>query len=429
MKQKFLLAFVALLLPVSAISQPDSQAAWVQLVPGGGAEVRAVTPGACPRIEFGVATATLAMAVRSAPDQDFPTVCSLVVPPGANSVRLTFSDGSIRTLVPPASDPRRILVLGDTGCRIKGSYLQACNDPVAWPFSGLANAAADLKPDLVIHLGDYLYRESACPDANAGCAGSPFGDNWASWNADLFAPAAPLLSAAPWLIVRGNHEDCSRAGPGFLRLLGPAPFDRAAPCTEHMPPYAVAAGHQAIAVMDNASASDTSVDRKLVDIYRGDFDVLKAMANVGPGQELWLVAHRPIWAAISGPLGIPIGGNATLIAAAGDLSTFAAISLMLSGHIHTFEVINYTSKVPPQLVAGHGGDNLDPTPADLHGAIFQGHSGVSVKDGMSVAGFGFLMMTRKASDDGWTITLYSSSGVAVRQCQFVEGRVACPSAR
>ena len=282
---------------------------------------------------------------------------------------------------------------------------------MAWPFARLAKAAADLKPDLVIHLGDYLYRESPCPEGNAGCAGSPYGDNWASWDADLFSPAAPLLEAAPWMIVRGNHEDCSRAGPGFLRLLGPDAFDPAAPCTEHLPPYAVTAGSQTIAVMDNASASDTSVDDKAVAVYRADFEALKAIANVGVGQELWLAAHRPIWAAITGPLGVPIGGNATLIAAAGDLSTFAAISLMLAGHIHTFEAINYDAKVPPQIVAGHGGDNLDPTPANLHGAIFQGHSGVSVKDGLSVGGFGFLMMTREAGSDGWSIQLYDSAGV------------------
>ena len=71
---------------------------------------------------------------------------------------------------------------------------------------------------------------------------------------------------------------------------------------------------------------------------------------------------------------------------------------MLSGHIHTFEAINYDGKIPPQIVAGHGGDNLDPTPANLRGAIFQGHSGVSVKDGLSVGGFGFLMMTRDTGD-------------------------------
>lgn len=409
--------------------------AWVQLVPGG-AELRAAANGHCPTAHFdaqaGPITSFVPMARRASPNADFPLMCSLPIPPGVKTVTVDINElgeplgARTETFNAPVADPKRILVLGDTGCRIKGTYVQACNDPLAWPFPGLAKAAAELKPDLVIHLGDYLYRESACPPGNAGCAGSPYGDNWASWIADLFAPAAPLLAAAPWLIVRGNHEDCSRAGPGFIRLLGPTAYDPSVPCVDHLTPYAVTAGGQTIAVMDNASASDTDVDPKSVDVYRGDFAALKAIAGAEPGRQLWLTAHRPIWAAISGPLGIPIGGNATLIAASGDLSAFAAISLMLSGHIHTFEAINYDAKVPPQIVAGHGGDNLDPTPANLHGAIFQGRSGVHVKDGLSVGGFGFLMLTRNSGSQSWTVQLYDSAGVAERQCQFAAGRVLCP---
>ena len=417
------IALAVFFLPTAALAQTE-HAAWIQLTPGG-AEVRAVVSSACPSVEFDDA-AKASMIERSAPSASFPRVCSLAVPTTAKVVRLSIQDGSTLVLPAVVSEPRRILVLGDTGCRIKGTYVQACNDPLAWPFPVLAKAAAELKPDLVIHLGDYLYRESACPPGNAGCSGSPYGDNWASWSADLFAPAAPLLAAAPWLIVRGNHEDCSRAGPGFIRLLGPTAYDPSVPCIDHLTPYAVTAGGQAIAVMDNASASDTDVDPKSVDVYRGDFAALKAIAGAEPGRQLWLTAHRPIWAAISGPLGIPIGGNATLIAASGDLSAFAAISLMLSGHIHTFEAINYDAKVPPQIVAGHGGDNLDPTPANLHGAIFQGQSGVHVKDGLSVGGFGFLMLTRNSGPQSWTVQLYDSAGVAERQCQFAAGRVLCP---
>ena len=35
--------------------------------------------------------------------------------------------------------------------------------------------AAAQKPDLVIHVGDYYYRETPCPAGEAKCAGSPFG--------------------------------------------------------------------------------------------------------------------------------------------------------------------------------------------------------------------------------------------------------------
>ncbi len=93
----------------------------------------------------------------------------------------------------PAADPSRVLVLGDTGCRIKGTTTQACNDPAQWPFPALAEAAARLKPDLVIHVGDYLYRENACPVTDAGCAGTPFGDNWPTWAADFFTPRRPSV--------------------------------------------------------------------------------------------------------------------------------------------------------------------------------------------------------------------------------------------
>ena len=53
--------------------------------------------------------------------------------------------------------------------------------------------------------------------------------------------------------------------------------------------------------------------------------------------------------------------------------------------------------MPPQIVAGNGGDDLLVTPRNLRGTQFLGHSGVTVADGLSVGGFGFLLMTRAAT--------------------------------
>ena len=85
-------------------------------------------------------------------------------------------------------------MIGDSGCRIKVSdnVFQNCNDAATWPFATVAATAAAAAPDLVIHVGDYHYRENACPPGNVGCAGSPWGYGWDSWEADLFAPAAKL---------------------------------------------------------------------------------------------------------------------------------------------------------------------------------------------------------------------------------------------
>jgi hypothetical protein len=410
--------------PVAAPAPPavhgSPATAWTQYAPGGGVEVRAldVAGTGCP--DALADGKRLALSLRAAAAKDFPAVCAAMLPEHVTSLSVGGE-----ALGVPVDHPTRILVLGDTGCRIKGTYLQACNDPKAWPFAGLARAAAAMKPDLVLHLGDYLYRESPCPAGNAGCAGSPWGDNWPSWAADFFVPAAPLLRAAPWIVVRGNHEDCFRAGPGFLRLLGPEKFDPAAACNAHLSPYALSVGGQTVAVTDSASAADTPLDEKAVPDYVKDFEALKAIANMGAGREIWLASHRPIWGVITFN-GMPAGGNATMIKAAGDLSAFHAIQLMLAGHIHTFEAINYQGhKVPPQIIAGHGGDNLEVTPVDLKGAIFQGDSGVHVDTGLSVGGFGFLMLTREKGSQGWTVQLYDSNGTQEGQCLFDGRQVHC----
>ena len=126
----------------------------------------------------------------------------------------------------PKARPKRIVILGDTGCRIVSNFgvFQSCDDPTAWPFERVANAAAAAQPDLVIHVGDYHYREGPCDLAHPGCAGSPWGYGYDAWRADFFQPARNLLAAAPWIVMRGNHESCNRAGQGWWRFLDPRPL-------------------------------------------------------------------------------------------------------------------------------------------------------------------------------------------------------------
>jgi hypothetical protein len=416
---KFALSLMLCVLPVTAQA---ADSAWVQATTIG-FEARLVTDAAsCPTLRTD--KGDTAMTVRAAASANFPLTCAAAIPAGA--AHAYVADVALPV---PAANPQRILVLGDTGCRINKSALQACNDPVKWPFPQLAAAAAALKPDLVIHLGDYLYRENACPPGNQGCAGSPWGDNWITWQADFYTPAAPLLAAAPIILVRGNHEDCKRAGPGWLRLQGPSAFESAAPCIPHLPLYSVDLGTLRLAVMDDAAAQDTELNRDDSPVYAAELTGLAAM--LAP---VWFVHHRPIWAATMGPLGIPVGGNLALIDAV-RVATFSGgppiatnVELMLSGHIHAFEAINYAGNVPPQIVAGNGGDDLHVTPTNLRGAQFQGFSGVTVADGLSVGGFGFLLMTR--TEGGWTVDLYDPKGGKTRTCRFTAGKSArlnCPA--
>src|SRR5271163_4964195 len=192
-------AAVAVGLVCAALQQAEAKilSQWVQLGPDGSSSVRAITEDACPSVLFdGTA---VPMSVRAEPAQSFGGVkpaqqfqvrsCEVVVPAGAIAATL---DG--KPLPLPRPNPQRIVVFGDTGCRLlTGDPTQECNDPKAWPFPTIAAAAAATRPDLVIHVGDYEYRETACPAGNAGCAGSPYGYGWDAWNVDFFAPAAPLM--------------------------------------------------------------------------------------------------------------------------------------------------------------------------------------------------------------------------------------------
>src|SRR5262249_43307825 len=167
-----------------------------------------------------------------------------------------------------------------------------------------------------------------------------------------------------------------------LRLQGPSAFDPV--CAKHLPLFGVDLGSLRLAVMDDATAQETDLDRDQSPIYAAELTGMAAIPAPG-----WFVHHRPIWAAVTGPLGIPIGGNLQLIDATriasqqGGPMIPSTVELMLSGHIHTFEAINYTKGVPPQIVAGNGGDNLDVTPLNLRGAQFLGHSGVPAHDCLS----------------------------------------------
>ncbi len=409
---------VLLLLCCAAPSSPAAAAVlarWVQMAPGGAAEARAVVSGnACPPVA--VDGGNRPMRVRAQPSREFPVLlCAMTLPRGAASASI---EGVALPL--PKASPSRLVVLGDTGCRIKGLTVQDCKNPNGWPFPGIARHAAERKPDLVIHVGDYLYREAPCPLARADvCGGTPWGDNWATWNADFFVPAAPLLAAAPFVFVRGNHEECDRAGNGWLRLLGPLPFDAAQACTDHMAPYAVAIGGAALAVMDDAHASDTDAPGDLVALYHAD---LQAVARLAPAP-VFLLMHRPIWGVALFPFGMVLGGNSTMMAAQDEGGIPANVDLMISGHIHTFEAMNYEKGPPPQILAGEGGDLLDKAPRDLSG---QSVGTVKISTGLSLPGYGFLEFTRGAGTR-WVIDVLSADGATERRCAYNARHVDCGS--
>jgi hypothetical protein len=358
MLRRRLLLLVAILLASAAAACSGEQigsgsgtdAVWVQLGPDGARIARAVTTApTCPAARFDDSAITLLQ--RAAPGANFPVrVCEAPVPPEIG--RVIIADREVRM---PTGPPQRIAVLGDTGCRLKKvDGFQACNDPQQWPFARIAQGVARYQPDLVIDVGDYLYREEPCPAANTGCAGSPWGQNWETWNADFFAPAAPALTAAPWVFVRRDHESCARAGECWFRFLEPRPLS---PCTDTTEPYAIPIGPLQLLVMDTVNANDTTPDPAAVQTYAQQFRALGAVA----GDDAWLLSHRPLWGLVPDPSGAMQVRvfNATLEQAAHDALPFG-IQLVLTGHVHLAEVLDFSGTRPPQMIAGIGGTLLLP---------------------------------------------------------------------
>jgi Calcineurin-like phosphoesterase len=424
-KRALLLAYLAAAIALVAPPQAEAKifAQWVQLGPNGTSSARAITDEACPSVT--IDGAVLPMSVRSEPGQSFGDVkaaqfpvrgCELAIPSGAISAIL---DGKALPL--PRPNPQRIVIFGDTGCRLKtGDPWQACNDPNAWPFPKVIALAAAARPDLMIHVGDYEYREDACPAGNSGCAGSPAGYGWAPWNADFFAPSAPLFAAAPWVMVRGNHEDCSRAGEGWFRFLDPSPLEKT--CRDLTGDYVVRVGDFSAVVVDSAKVNDNAgEDSNQVPILRRQFDDVLAKIP----SNAWLVTHKPVNAMLANP-GDPkvnIVSNKVLQAALGaDMP--ASVRMYVAGHIHFFQSVDFNGARPAQLVVGTGGDNLEGMPtASVTGADINGRT---AGNAVTYSGFGYMVWDRVDATT-WTGTLFDINAKPLNHCRLSDRALSCGS--
>ena len=387
--------------------------AWIQMT-ATGAEARLVTEAkACPMITIG--HNRFRMTLRASADAAFDNrVCVAELPKPGRSVIIEHA-----RLNPPKLRPGRIVILGDTGCRLKGLTTQHCNDPAAWPFARVAALAAAQKPDLVIHVGDYYYREKPCPDGETRCAGSPFGDRWPTWKAELFDPAAPLLAAAPWVFVRGNHEDCKRGGAGWFRMLDAAPKPRV--CPAQADTFIVDIGGTQLAIVDSADTDDILAPAPLVAAFAQNLPITH-----GKPKTTWIVTHRPIWDSIRlGPLLNDGIVNATEREAVRG-RTLAGVQLILSGHVHNFTSLDFGVARPAQLIVGTGGDiqeGID-TPPPATGTVKIDALNAQV---FTMGRFGYFVFDRQGAV--WAGAFHDLTDRIVATCQLQARSLRCSAAK
>jgi hypothetical protein len=373
----------------AAASDPPV-AAWTELGPDGEQSVRAIVGrGPCPQLRWVGAGRRdqKDMTVRAGPTSAFTdTVCQADLPDGATRADV----GGVAVPVRRAT-LERVAVVGDTGCKLTKKVQQACAVPADWPFAKIATKIADEipaeRPDLILHVGDLLYRKAEC-NTKTKCDDSPFGFTSAALQADFFKPAARLLSVAPLVMTRGNHEGCDADWIGWFRYFAFGNVPTA--CQPFTPPFAVRlTAHRQLVVMDTSAAAskDTSALDPTAE-YTRELLAVNGLATV----PTFLVSHVPFWLiAPKGDNDDGGGGPATLEAALRNLEKLGQplssnVTMIVSGHLHQFEYLSFQHARPSQLILGNGGTQMSKAAGDLRGKPVDGDI---VSEGLAANVFGF----------------------------------------
>jgi hypothetical protein len=458
--------------PVAGASNPLT--AFTLVVPkataASGLQARAILPtGArCPalsvttEVDGARADRLIAMTARRAAPSTGTAfasifVCQAAIPAGA-------VEASVGATTIPAALPatiKRVALLGDTGCRLKeGDPTQACSSASKWPIARVAASIERANPDVIMHIGDYFYREAACPsDMLARCGGSPapvpgnsYKDTDYGWVADAIIPLSPLFAVAPIVMTRGNHEACFRGGNGWYLFFDPwaGSAQHCAPNAQGEVPDAVSKTWTAdlplggmrtlhIAVVDSAYGYDAEIsswkDRE-APLYKAA--ALESKAQ--PGRESWLITHRPLFGIQQW---VPDNGGApynTWIAAdqtAAALPNLDPFSLILGSHIHVAQA-NQIPGMPGQLVIGNSGTQLEPSDdfsLPAYGPLRSQETGAAMVPGMKLPGnatftwsalrFGFVIATPGAEAGQWSFSQRSTNGVEFARCALAKRQIHC----
>jgi predicted phosphodiesterase len=396
-------ASLALVLWASAMFA-QGPISWVQLGPDRSVLARAVLEGRkeCPSIVLDGRVSL--MQPRTPTPAGFPVVCEASIRP---ETRTASIEG--QRLALPTARFEQIAVIGDTGCRVRvrnstgDTEIQNCKEE--WPFKPLADAAAAKKPDLVIHTGDYVYRESE-------------GFQWKTWYADFFQPANRLLHAAPWIFVRGNHESCEDGGIGWFYLLDPRPYEGACK-SEFSEAYVVNAGSMPFVVLDSSAAEELSSKRRQVNEYAAQLKRVNAASVRGA----WVLTHQPFWAFRRESGDTKRGELDTVNDTLQTVWREAPLpnaALVVSGHIHLFQALSFGDGRPPQIVTGNSGTEL----ARRIRGPFEGRkiARTTVAHSAVIRKHGFTQLTRR--EKNWQLTVHGLKGKEV-ECLLAGSALSC----
>ena len=365
------------------------------------------------------------------------TSCEISWPPTEASASIQG-----RTFQAPKKKYHRILLMGDTGCRLKASEnaYQDCSNPRNWPFATNVRNALTQHPDLIVHMGDIHYRESPCPD-NLDCRNSSWGYGSDAWIDDFFKPADPLLDQAPWVFVRGNHEACNRAGQGWFRFLDPRPLTSQVACERtdvneldnFTPPYLVKINQDLSFVIFDSSAISPKhlpIDSSSFHIY-SKYMTWVEQATKGEGSFAFL-SHHPVYgmAYAKSKNDLNPGGNVNLI---NWFSKMADNTLapqhtqwLMHGHIHSFEAIGYEDHSFSSFILGNSGSQIEGVVPSAIPNGFEVAPGLRLKTYYSSPKYGFAVIEiQEDNTTSYTLTEFDDRGEAMLTCDLTKSPVTC----
>lgn len=437
-----------------SLAAPTSEAA-------SGLIARVVIPrgAACPNIvtrSTSGKTDEVVMYGRNLPDSTSPaftaiTVCSARLPKNLTDARVLGH--AIPAHMPTRVD--RLAMFSDSGCWISPTLVQDCSDIDAWPLASIAESIVEQDPDAIVINGDFFYREFACPpDAQLKCgsspgpiAGLPFRDSAYAWIADVLLPMAPLLSQAPIIVTRGNHEECSTAGNGYFLLFDPrrdstatcAPVPGSgglsAPATTPTGTYAIDLSVRPgrtlrLAIVDSAGGSDTYAAADTT-MQVPAYEAAARLTAPRSGRESWLVTHRPVYAFQADSLaqpGPPVNPWISANQTAASFGLLGHYDLIFSSHIHLAEAVQIPGQ-PGQLVLGNGGTLLAPTTG--YPLPTTGPTGAAVQSypppssAWVAPRFGFAIATPNKKAGSWRIDMLDPLGQQFARCGVAERAIYC----
>ena len=272
--------------------------------------------------------------------QDATELAAVVCEFNANKNTLSAHIGNVQ-FPKLNSNINSVAVYGDTGCRIKGLIVQNCHDKDAWPFEKINDKITELAPDLVIHVGDYSYRDIKCPAGNEKCEGLAGGKNWSAWEQDVWMPMKKTMAATPFIFIRGNHENCGGFGE----------FWYASFAAEAVTPEASCKSVTATQIFEHDGIQFINVDSADESNLRAELKKLSSYEKTS--SFTWLLTHRPFLS--DGPDTDYKKGPQLL----GDLSQPGAVQLVMAGHTHLGSFIKFNDGNPPELILGNGGVHID----------------------------------------------------------------------